>query len=320
MISETYIIPFLFLIAITYSITMIILQFAVREYAFAIDFRQMLEGNHMCGVGVPQVQPQNRQTMENYRNTWISNYSVFRDPNYIFLWGILSRVFSTIHAIVMTVTVIYLVIKYGITSIWDYNFYLLHPEGALTCINLNAFMLAYLSVDVVFLIIHYVKLSPGTKVPDDNFFFAVTHHIVGALSMLQFIQSNQVQFNSLYFSLTEVSTISLNVAWLSIKLGWDKPEKKKDETNSTQRWPPNVDPQKLHTIYKAAGYTTFLLFFLVRILGSFFLIAYVYINVHRILAFPFYRSIFGFVGNGIVVGLNYYWFYKLSLKAFGKSG
>jgi len=295
MIFETYIIPFLLLIAVAYGFAMILLQFAVREHAFSIDFRQMLEKNPIGG----------RQSM-NYRDNWMTNYHVFRDSNYIFCWGIVARAFSTIHAVVMTSTVVYLCVKYGLLTLWDYDFYRLHPEGMKTILNLNAFMLAYLTVDVVFLVIHYLKQPIQSR--DGNFFPAICHHIIGAICMIQFIRTNQVHFKSLYYSFTEISTITLNIVWFAIKMGWDKsPKEDSREKRAGQ------------TIYKVAGYTTFVLFFVVRVLGSLLLIYHIYVNIYSILKLSYLNYFFAFVGNSLIVGLNYYWFYKLSLKAFGKS-
>lgn len=277
LLQETYFGLFIFMMGLLYGAVMIIIMFYARVQAY----------DHYLETPVDRPLP--------FRE-WALRYEVGADPQYLFIWSIASRAFSTIHAIVMVVTVSHLISDFGIAALWKYNFYLRHPDGMETILNLNAFMMAYLITDVSFLIAHRLQLPANVRT-DDNFVFAVIHHLIGAISMLQFIETGQVHFNSLYYSFTEISTITLNVAWLAVKLGWDQhPE--------------------LRKIYEVAGFTTWLLFLFVRIIGSVALITHLYVNLNSILQLSWANYFFAFGANSIVIGLNFYWFYKLTVKAF----
>lgn len=285
--TDTYFLLFVLLVFLAYGGAMLFLMFFIQYEAY----------RHYKDEWTQRAADHRFPTLERRLSfsEWSLTHNVFDNPDYIFLWSIATRAFSSIHAIVMVTGVTSMIHKFGFTALWDYNFYFYHPRGLVLVRNLNAFMLAYLTIDFVFLVWHRIKLSTDAK-PDENFNAAVIHHGVGAISMLQFIKMGIMPFNCLYFAFTEISTITLNIAWLALKLGWDK----------------NPDSKIVYQI--SAGLTWFL-FLTVRIMGSIVLWIYIYTNLHLISSLSIINWVFAFVANPAIIGLNYYWFYKLTRKA-----
>jgi len=285
--EETYFGLFVLGTAMAYAGVMIILMYSSRATAYVRYLQDHLEEQKR--------QPRAVLAKPLSLKTWSKTYDVGADPHYIFLWSAATRGFSTIHAVVMVTTPLLLLWNYDLVDLWEYHFYMFHPEGETIIANLNAFMLSYLLIDASYLIAHRIQL-PANAESDDNFIFALLHHLVGAFGMLQFIQLKIMPFNCLYYSFTEISTVPLNAAWLSIKMGWDK-------------------NRRVDIVYRVSAGLTWLLFFEVRIVGSIAVIAYLYFNLHHVMLLSPTICFLTVATNAIVIGLNYYWFYKLTLKA-----
>ena len=129
--------------------------------------------------------------------------------------------------------------------------------------------------------------------PEKNDFVYHVHHIVGGLGIFLIRQLNRVWLLGLFFELTEISTIFLNITWICVK---------KKKTNTL--------------IFKAAGLLLVFFFFFVRIIGGLLMFIYVYNFRDQIISWGPFMYIYIYGGSCLMFSLNSYWFYKLILKIY----
>ena len=178
-------------------------------------------------------------------------------------------------------------------TIWNYNFHIFYTSGVKQFSSMNAFMQAYLIVDALFNIIEGFLCEEDAHKKEARR-LNITHHLVGAASMYAFIIFEEAQFNSLYFSMTEISTIPLH-------LGWSIRELKLN------------DKRYFKHLYVFFGAMTWTLFLCVRIVGAIFLWIYFITNIQSIMRMHLGAAIvLGIGGNLALTFLNVTWFMKLT--------
>lgn len=206
-------------------------------------------------------------------------------------WAVQSRFLALLNAWIVSVASTALIIVGG-SKYFDYNFHLMEPILAGYIKSLNVFFGSYLVVDLIFNLFAICRgRDKWTSASTSN----VIHHVVGLICMYEFVETGKFQFNSLFYTFSEISSIFLHVAWLtSDKSGID--------------W--CCDTRGL---YFACGVTTYILFFIARILGSILLwTLYVIPNFHLFMQEPMILRILCVGGNGTLTILNVYWFWLLT--------
>ena len=185
----------------------------------------------------------------------------FKSNDFKYIWNFCTHGLATMHAISIVIMASNLISKYGLQEIWNYNFHINHPEAVNKFSQMNAFMMSYLITDVLYHIFELIFDNDSEK--KLSRLLTIIHHSTGAVSMYFFIITRQVHFNSLYFSMTEISTIPLHATWAILTLGLkDDPEFK--------------------SIFLVLGAITWILFLSVRIIGSIFLWTYVVLNIEAV--------------------------------------
>jgi hypothetical protein len=182
---------------------------------------------------------------------------------------------------------------YGLIRIWNYNFHIFYTSGVKQFASMNAFMQAYLMVDATFNILESF-LSEEDDHKREARRLNVTHHLIGAICMYAFIIFQEVQFNSLYFSMTEVSTIPLHLGWAIRELRLN-------------------EKRYFKHLYIFFGVLAWTLFLCVRIIGSIFLWIYIITNIQSIMHMHLVVGIMGGIGGNLALTiLNVTWFIKLT--------
>lgn len=190
---------------------------------------------------------------------------------------IIGKFMSTVNAFVCSMSAL---------SVWlrcpevvtTYGFYECSESVYETIHNGNCVFFAYLFIDVTYGLLTKRK---------DLTTSAIIHHAVGAASMLMFIIYQDLHFNSIYYQLTEITTIFLNLGWVAIH--YHKPG-----------------------LLKIATGFLLLSFLLIRVVGSAFQFYIIIENREDIfLRFSGLPSLFVVYGNLTLAALNVYWFVKL---------
>jgi len=196
------------------------------------------------------------------------------------LWPYLSRQLSMIHASIVSALAIAVILLAPITV----QTYVYPPTAELyddVCLYITAIMFGYLVVDGSFLL--FKRLETGWKL-------TFIHHFVGAASMIMFGLYQGLYQNSLFYALTELSTITLHLTSLAMKFNW-----------------------KSVTI--VAALITWVLFLVIRIFGGLWLTLFLLDHADQIVFdFPVAGQLFILFGNAIVMSLNIYWFGLLTLS------
>jgi hypothetical protein len=172
-----------------------------------------------------------------------------------------------------------------------FGLYNISQNGMENFNDLTAFMVAYLIVDLTFMLI---------KRTEKDLWGSTIHHCVGALGMFGFANGNHFHFNGLYYMITEITTPTLNIGWAIIHASKSTTEIGK-------------------TLLVVSGAITWILFFFIRFLGSIWLLFMVYYNFNTLLTFDYWEIFVALFGNPVICGLNWYWFYKLTLIVLDKS-
>lgn len=225
---------------------------------------------------------------------WFGIYSIAQ-PLWLWLapnlkpvkrWKCMTRSISILHALVMATTSIIIVNFYCNQGeiLTNYNGHLKYPELIPIVHRLNAVMFGYLVVDGLHLLSAGVEPSwlPGT-----------IHHAVGALSMIMFMKTDSYLFNSLFYALTECSTVYLHLTWFSMKF--------------KSKWGTIV-----------CVLITWIIFGFLRVGGGIRISLLYWQNYDqfKLESWPIY--IFGIYGNLILTLLNVYWFVRLSQSIFDR--
>jgi len=224
---------------------------------------------------------------------------------YIIAWNIYTRVVSSIHALVVTYYCFYIIFNYYgyyynsdsgqrsnglayVKFLWRFDNYTLEPIAGLYHFRvMSCFSGSYLLVDAIFMLLEQTE---------KNMLPSVLHHAVGSIGMLGFSLTGLLPYNGIYCMLTEITTIPLNITWIFAKL---KPE---------------GAPWKALGlfIYIFLGAITWLLFFVFRVVGAFWIMGSLMRDFNLILTFHWIPAIICLIANPIICVLNLMWFLKLT--------
>tara|TARA_R110002072_G_scaffold45565_6_gene126954 strand:+ start:9313 stop:10065 length:753 start_codon:yes stop_codon:yes gene_type:complete len=209
-------------------------------------------------------------------------------------WRYINRIFALLHATGCVIYTIRIINRFGLFELWQWDFYYSNREGIIEVAKLNAFMQAYLLVDATFNIFELIRTrffnTRYQIVPIDWMMFI--HHIVGASSMMAFIVTERLQFNSVYYAFTELSTIPLHLGWFIHNLNYQ-------------------NTPVFKQIFITLSILIVVTFFMLRNLGSFIVMYYIYENYYKIRAMNWIVQSFIFYGNTAITILNFVWFYKI---------
>lgn len=194
-------------------------------------------------------------------------------------WKSTSRIISIFHAFVIYSYSFSIILRYPEVIYYNETIDLQYPSLASEIQLVNTIMFGYLLFD------SFILLIVGSS---DSLIQTLSHHIIGGLSMLGFNIVKTVYWNSLYYQITEFSTIFLHLTWFSIK----------------------INSKFTTTLF---GFLTWLSFFIIRILGGIWLLMNVYMHVNDAKLILSQIHYFGFIyANGFIVTLNFFWFWKLT--------
>lgn len=214
-----------------------------------------------------------------------------RDFEFAHNWKRFTRTMSTVHAIVVSSLALRMIWVYG-NALQNWDFCEVYPTGCEEAFTIYKIMLAYLLNDALYLYLNQVER---------DYLLTLAHHLVGGASMYMFIVTERVHYNGIYYALTELSTIPLNIAWFLIH--------RKGSTTESGKF-----------VIMFFGFLTLINFLFVRIIGSFYQLVYLFrIRNHILHLMPPWGVIFAIGGNGTLTILNFYWFWLLLNAVFGFS-
>lgn len=199
-------------------------------------------------------------------------------------WKSMTRSISVLHAIIVSIGSL-TVVFYGSDNaeiLTNYYGHLKYPYLIDRVHEINAIMFGYLVVDGIHLIA--VRIEP---------FWHLTalHHFVGAASMIMFMNNDGYLFNSLFFSMTELSTIFLHLTWFGLKNG-------------------------IAILAIVSVLVTWLLFIGLRVTGGSFILVLYILNYDHFKTESWPVFIFGIGGNTILLIMNFYWYVKITQSIF----
>lgn len=198
------------------------------------------------------------------------------------VWKYTSKIISIFHASVVVSMSIRIIFMAPEVVYYNENIDIIYPNLFSDVRMINATMFGYLFFDFLTLIIIN---------SDENSFQTLIHHLIGGISMIEFYRIKSVYWNSLYYAITEFSTIFLHLTWFFLK------------TNSSK------------ISITILGGLTWLSFFIIRILGGIWLLLNVYMHAEDVKQnLSFMNYVFFVYANLFVVMLNFYWFWKLTMS------
>jgi len=240
---------------------------------------------------------------------WLIIYTVAYLINRSFIqrWAIVTRCLSINHAVIVSFGVISLLGQCSPSQIVDISF--CGEEAENRTARINIVMMTYLCVDLLFAFIEATrKTSIGIKHYLD--LTNIAHHVVGAVSMYAFITNRVLRVNSLFYAMTEISTIPLHISWI-IKQELDRPS-----SSDALATPTIITKERLKLALLIFGGLTWLSFFLFRIVGSYLMVGWLVYYWSYIKDYSLVIITFTIVGNGILFFLNNLWFYRLTRMIF----
>lgn len=188
----------------------------------------------------------------------------------------LSRMGSTIHAIVVGIMALVLFFTTPSQELW-----MVYPPETELWLYMFGTMFLYLLFDMLLMIL----------MPDDGDLLWVFHHLIGGVGIALIRESHTVWPIGLYFVITELSTPFLNLCWLLIKF----------------------DMQK-SVLFHVSTLFLFITFFGIRWGGGFLLWWYIWFNLETIFHTHWFICFYIFFGCGTVTVLNLIWGWKLLKK------
>lgn len=211
-----------------------------------------------------------------------------RKELYKLYWNISTRILSTIHALGCVI------LSLNYTQLYYPDFFLfyfnqINKDAETHMFVMCAWIISYFFIDSVFM------YSENTE---DNYMMWIIHHTVGALGMFCFAYYKCIAYNAIYYAITEITTIFINISWLLIK------------TNSNQ----NCIGRFLLNVF---GGISWVLWLIIRVLGIFYLMYLTYINYYLIIRQSPLAIFMVFTANTIMCIMNLIWFYKLTRVVFG---
>ena len=147
-------------------------------------------------------------------------------------------------------------------------------------------MFSYLIIDALFII---------TENTENDQIFMIIHHLIGATGLFCFYYYDALQYNFLYYQLTETTTIILNISWFFIKYEWNK-------------------SRLGNFIFMLLGALSWILWLIVRFIGIGVLAYFIYRDSEMIVKLGTIFIIMVYGANSVICILNIFWFYKLTMK------
>jgi len=225
---------------------------------------------------------------DKYIHEWNKNRNT--KSEYILWWNSFTRLVSTLHAVLVVYYAIVAYLEYG-NNVLNFEFEVTNSEDTANIVSINIIMIGYLITDLIFLVIERTE---------SNIRETIIHHVIGIVSLYGFIVYKTFPFNSLYYNITEITTIPLNITWIMLHFELHK----------------SIDYPVLGIIFTLLGLLAWILYLVVRVFGGVVLSYYLSLNYDRVLALPPYCLVFAVLGNGTITVLNFIWFYKLTKMAF----
>ncbi len=220
-----------------------------------------------------------------YDNKRSKNHKDKRRKKYISIWNSFTRIMSTINALFVVSGAIYSIYVFGY-SLSRYDFPKTNTQDMKFFYLSIIVMFGYLIIDAVFII---------TENTESNQIFMVIHHFIGATGLYGFYYYNILPYNLLYYQLTEVTSITLNISWFFIKFEWNK--------------------SKIGSIiFIIFGALSWILWLVVRLFGVGFLAYFIYRDSDIIMKLSKELIFMAYGANSIICILNIFWFYKLTMK------
>lgn len=192
----------------------------------------------------------------------------------------ISRIGSFVHAVLVSYLSIYLLI-------FDSNKLTLYPPD----IDNYYYNLMFAST-VYYLFFDFIFMC---LFPTTNDMAWLLHHIIGFSGIFLIWRGPKIWLAGIFFELTELSTVFLNITWLHIKL--------------------NITNTLTFKIFTAC---LILAFFSIRIIGGGFFFLYIYKHINEIMLWDMISKLYILIAPIIIFSLNCYWFYKLIAAAFDK--
>lgn len=231
------------------------------------------------------------------RNFWSYVAIRGRDVRYAPAWNIFTRLVSNFHAFTVVYYSFYIIYNYygfnptfdnRISFLWKFASRALDsPQGLYHFKMMSCFMGTYLLVDGIFMLYEQTE---------KNMMSGVLHHTIGSIGMLGFCITGLLPYDGIFFALTEITTVPLNLVWIMMYL------KPKDVS-----W---TGAGKF--IFTGLSLLTWILFLFFRVYGSAWILKMIYDDLDLILTFPVVPRIICLVANIAISILNVFWFAKLT--------
>ena len=189
---------------------------------------------------------------------------------------LISRISSFIHA--LFVSTCSLIIFF--TREWNILLGPLYSYDSLWCLMFKTTS-CYLAGDIILMLL---MPSKGDRT-------WIIHHIIGGIGIFLIWKREKVWLLGLFFELTEISTIFLNITWVHVK------------TNHTKA-----------ISFKFFGILLLLSFFIIRIIGGFVMFYYLHYYWDIIITWDYIDIYYISLGSIVMFMLNAYWFKKLLAK------
>ena len=134
---------------------------------------------------------------------------------------------------------------------------------------------AYFSFDACMMCLFYSK--------GDSMF--LLHHLIGAPGIYIIWKFPAMWFLGLYFELTELTTVFLNISWMHVKM------------------------ESFGLSFKVSGFLLVTSFFVIRVIGA-IPIWYMLVSISSDMleVLPWWINLYAFLGTGLLTILNFMWF------------
>jgi len=211
-----------------------------------------------------------------------------KEELYKMYWNHYTRVMSTIHAVgCVILSVIYIYLHYP--NFLEFDFNRIDDSACKLMFITCAWMVSYLLIDLLFMITEKTEDNPGMW---------IIHHVLGIIGMFCFAYYGILGYKGIYYALTEVTTIFINISWFMIK------------SKSNEKGLGKI-------IFLILGGLAWLLWLIVRVGGIPILIWLVIRDFDLIVELSIFEIFMVFIANPIIYLLNVIWFFKLTLVVFG---
>lgn len=188
----------------------------------------------------------------------------------------ISRTLSFIHACIVGGLAVYLLATLPKETLWNPGIIDSYAWGAMFCITC-----CYLLFDCIMMVC----------MPSQGDLLWIVHHIVGGFGIFFIWWYNNVWLLGLFFELTELSTIFLNITWAYVHYKWKKT-----------------------IIFHVCAFMLMITYFVIRWIGGVFMFYYIYDHHEYVWSLPLFRSVYVYFGTITIFILNIIWGIKLLVR------